>query len=58
MNQNEMLNIASVFIYNHKDLFIEDYVTDKMLFGERTDESYEEAEKIYNKFLFHVVSQF
>jgi hypothetical protein len=29
-----------------------------MLFGERTDESYEEAEKIYNKFLFHVVSQF
>jgi hypothetical protein len=53
-----MLNIASVFIYSHKDLFIEEYVTNKQLFGKRTDEAYEEAEKIYNKFLFHVFSQF
>lgn len=53
-----MLNIASVFIHNHKDLFIEEYVTDKQLFGKRTDEAYEEAEKIYNKFVFHLVSQF
>lgn len=58
MNQNEMLNIASVFVYNHKELFIEEYVTNKQLFGKRTDEAYEEAERIYNKFVFHIVSQF
>lgn len=57
MNQNEMLNIASVFVYTHKDLFIEEYVTNQQLFGKRTDEAYVEAERIYNQFLFHVVSQ-
>lgn len=57
MNQNEMLNIASVFVCNHKDLFIEEYLTNEQFFGKRTDEAYEEAERIYNKFLFHLFSQ-
>ena len=49
MNQNEMLNIASVFVYNHKELFIEEYVTDGIFFGQTREEALVKAENLYNE---------
>ena len=42
---NRLLNIAAVFVWNHKEEFINDYATDQMMFGEDSETAYTDAEK-------------
>jgi hypothetical protein len=57
MTQEEMLNIASVFVMNHQDMFIEDYATDRMMFGMDSEEAFKDGEKIYSEFVEHIIKQ-
>lgn len=58
MTKEQLLNIASVFIMEHKEAFIDCYVTDQILFGGDKEEAIVAAENLYNEFVNIVVEQF
>jgi hypothetical protein len=57
MTHEQLLNIASVFIMEHKEDFINCYATDQSLFGKDSSEAFIEAENLYNEFTNIVVEQ-
>ena len=57
MTQEQLLNIASVFIMEHKEDFINCYATDQSFFGMERAEAFVEAENLYNEFVNIVVEQ-
>lgn len=56
---NRLLNIAAVFVWNHKEEFINDYATDQMFFGtDSTEEAYADAEKAYDEIANYIEEQY
>ena len=57
-SNNRLLNIAAVFVWNHKEEFINDYATDQMMFGTYNARAYADAEKAYNEIAKYITEQF
>lgn len=57
MTKEQLLDIASVFIMEHKESFINCFATDQILFGKDSAEAFLEAENLYNEFVNIVVEQ-
>ena len=55
---NRLLNIAAVFVWNHKEEFINDYATDQMMFGEDSETAYTDAEKAYDEIANYIEEQY
>lgn len=52
MEQEKMerlLSVASVFVMNHKELFIEECVTDEIFFGQTREDALVKAENLYSE---------
>jgi hypothetical protein len=55
---DRLLNIAAVFVWNHKEEFINDYATDQMMFGTDSAKAYVDAEKAYDEIAKYITEQF
>lgn len=57
-SNNRLLDIAAVFVWNHKEEFINDYVTDQMMFGTDSARAYADAEKVFDEMISSIVEQY
>ena len=55
---NRLLNIAAVFVWNHKEEFINDYATDQKIFGKDSETAYTDAEKAYDEIANFIEEQY
>lgn len=58
MTHEQLLNIACVFIMNHREEFIADHVMESTFFGMDSHEAFVEGEKIYDELVEHILKQF
>lgn len=55
---NRLLDIAAVFVWNHKKEFINDYATDQKILGKDSETAYTDAEKAYDEIVNYIVEQY
>lgn len=53
-----LLNITTMFVWERKEEFINDYATDQMMFGEDSETAYADAEKVYDEICEFIAEQY
>ena len=58
LRKDNLLNAAALFVWNHKEEFINDYATDQMILGKDSETAHADAEKAYDEIVNYIVEQY